>query len=66
MPTVDESIIEQQWAQLTDTERAFERLSTSDLYCKKIMIDLFRSELRRYDADTNRREEMKLNPMRKT
>ena len=80
MPVVDESIVEQQWAELTETERAFERLSSSDLYRKWIMITYFRRELRAYDINTDpaystgagrwisaiEREEMQDNPMRKT
>lgn len=48
MPVVDESIVEQQWSDLTETERAFERLSRSDLYRKWMMISHFRRELRAY------------------
>ena len=48
MPVVDESIVEQQWARLTETERAFERLSSSELYRKKTMIDYVRREIRSY------------------
>lgn len=51
MPVVDESIVESQWASLTDTERAFERLSSSDLYRKWMMITHFRRELRTYDIN---------------
>lgn len=66
MPVVDESIVEQQWANLTETERAFERLSCSDLYRKWIMISHFRRELRAYDINYDKREEMPKLKMRKT
>lgn len=46
MPVVDQSIVEAEWAQLTDTERAFERLSSSPLYQKWVMISHFRQHLR--------------------
>jgi hypothetical protein len=46
MPVVDQSIVEAEWAQLTDTERAFERLSSSPLYQKWLMISHFRQHLR--------------------
>ena len=65
MPVVDESIVEQQWSDLTETERAFERLSRSDLYRKWMMISHFRRELRAYDIDHEREEMPKLR-MRKT
>ncbi len=66
MPVVDESIVEQQWASLTETERAFERMSSSDLYRKWIMITHFRRELRAYDINYDKREEMPKLKMRKT
>jgi hypothetical protein len=49
MPVVDECLVIEQWQNLSPTERAFERLSSSDLYRKKCMIDLFRQELRAYE-----------------
>ena len=53
MPVLEESIVEQQWASLSDTERAFERLSSSDLYRKWTMITHFKRELRAYDINTD-------------
>jgi hypothetical protein len=46
MPVVDESRVETEWLALTDTERAFERLSSSPLYQKWTMISHFRRHLR--------------------
>ncbi len=80
MPVIDQSIVEQQWADLTATERAFERLSNSDLYRKMQMISQFQMELKSYDMNYDsaycnyrdrwisvlEREEMKSKPMRQT
>lgn len=80
MPIVDQSLVESEWAELSATERAFERLSNSDLYRRIEMIQSFRSELKSYDVNLDaaycnhrdrwitalEREEMQNNPMHKT
>lgn len=80
MSVTDQSRVEYQWESMTATERAFERLSNSELWRKMQMIQSFRAEMKQYSINYDatyclgrdrwltrlEEETMKTKPMRKT